>query len=132
MLEINTSYHGQKILATRAMLEKCFGSPHYQGEKNEKVQYEWCLYLGDEPFTIYDWKEYRLYNVNEAIEWHIGSTTKEVGLQAMEMIVEGIDALSKTKEIGNDIDAFILRLKLMVVDFPNDADLGKEVRKLFN
>jgi len=67
-----TSFHGQTIYATVNQLIETCGKPYY-GDTKDKVQHEWTMVTEDgTPFTIYDWKEYRHYDNNELIEWHIG------------------------------------------------------------
>ena len=47
-------------------------------DDDNKTTREWDLSLQDgTPFTIYDWKEYRVYDDDENIEWHIGTRNKE-------------------------------------------------------
>jgi hypothetical protein len=41
-----------------------------------------------EVFTIYDWKEYRMIDVNEKIEWHIGSFSKGNSLDAQSEVLK--------------------------------------------
>jgi hypothetical protein len=60
--------------ATQEQIEKAFGEPTYtEGNIDEKVQNEWELMSGKHIVTIYDWKEYRHYDYDEVLEWHIGS-----------------------------------------------------------
>jgi hypothetical protein len=37
-------------------------------------------------FTTYDWKEYRKLDLDEQIEWHIGSHSKSISNTALEEI----------------------------------------------
>ena len=60
--------------ATQEQIEKAFGEPT-DGccDIDEKVQNEWELMSGSHIVSIYDWKEYRNYDYDEVLEWHIGS-----------------------------------------------------------
>lgn len=61
------------FLATKEEIVRAFGEPSYEeGYTGEKVQNEWDFDVDGHPVTIYDWKEYRAYDDDEAIEWHIG------------------------------------------------------------
>ena len=43
------------------------------GDGGDKVNFEWVMENEEgEVFTVYDWKEYRVLDENELIEWHIG------------------------------------------------------------
>ena len=60
--------------ATQEQIEKAFGEPtDCSFDIDEKVQNEWELMSGKHIVTIYDWKEYRHYDYDEVLEWHIGS-----------------------------------------------------------
>ena len=57
------------------LIEK-FGNPTYNHPENydDKVTREWELELSDGTlFTIYDWKEYRYFDDDEKISWHVGT-----------------------------------------------------------
>jgi hypothetical protein len=80
-----TSYHGDCFLATINELKEIFGSPDRVGDKEDKVQYEWLLDLEisntlktSAPITIYDWKEYRNYHVDDYIRFHIGGFSNRI------------------------------------------------------
>ena len=78
---IGTSHHGMVVNDTTEGLTKKLGlKPNYYEPEldGEKTTREWDLRLQDgTPFTIYDWKEYRVYDDDETIEWHIGTRNKE-------------------------------------------------------
>lgn len=78
---IDTSHHGMVVNDTTEGLTKKLGlKPNYYEPDDdcEKTTREWDLTLQDgTPFTIYDWKEYRVYDDDETIEWHIGTRNKE-------------------------------------------------------
>lgn len=69
-----TSFHGTCIRASYAELEQVLGPANYQDNGGgDKVNFEWNLETEDgEPFTVYDWKEYRRLRPDEQVEWHIG------------------------------------------------------------
>ena len=68
-----TSFHGDKVKATANELEAIIGEPSAeQNGYGEKTNIEWWFSIGDDVFTIYDWKEYRTIGMDEVIEWHIG------------------------------------------------------------
>jgi len=80
-----TSFWGGTILCTKKELVENFGNPQSSTDDTwEKVQNNWYLETTQGiVFTIYDWKEYREYQDDEIIEWHVGSFTKDDTLQAL-------------------------------------------------
>ena len=75
-----TSWHGDTIYSTVEELRQIFGPPDYVGGIDDEVQFEWLLDLEvsnslgtSARITIYDWKEYRKFNEEELIEFHIGA-----------------------------------------------------------
>ena len=78
---IGTSHHGMVVNdTTEGLTEKLGLKPNYYEPEldGNKTTREWDLSLQDgTPFTIYDWKEYRVYDDDENIEWHIGTRNKE-------------------------------------------------------
>ena len=74
----NVSFHNHDFEATIEDLEKVCGKVMYSDDDvNEKTQNEWEMQTTDgTAFTIYDWKEYRLYDKKEKIEWHIGAINR--------------------------------------------------------
>jgi hypothetical protein len=83
--EVNgTSFHGSTVYTTVNELTKVCGEPVYNGNTgDDKVNFEWYMEnsKGD-VFTIYDWKEYRSLNLDEPIEFHIGSHTRTASNKA--------------------------------------------------
>ena len=79
-----TSFHRHTFRASKAHLVEAIGEPDWVDETPEdKVQNEWCCETEDgSVFTIYDWKEYRIYGDDEIIEWHIGGHSGKVTEQA--------------------------------------------------
>ena len=82
-----TSFYDHVIKASKAQIVKAIGMPDYTDEIMEKVQNEWtCETDSGDVFTIYDWKEYRSYNDDEIIEWHIGGHSSQITKQAQNQI----------------------------------------------
>jgi hypothetical protein len=78
-----TSFHGDMIIASKHQLVELLGKPNYQDSPEDKTQNEWiCESEEGEVFTIYDWKEYRVYGDDELIEWHIGGYNRAVTMEA--------------------------------------------------
>ena len=82
---MGTSWHGNEFLATVQELKQVFGEPDEVGTEDDKVQYEWILDLEisnslgtSAVITIYDWKEYRDYNEDEFIRFHIGGHSENI------------------------------------------------------
>ena len=89
-----TSFHDVTIKASVNQLINAFGEPDYDGNTGEdKVNFEWEMETEDgEVFTIYDWKHYRKLDLDEIIEWHIGSHSRMISWDALDEI---------TKELSN-------------------------------
>jgi len=69
----DTSY-ATCFYATKEEIVNAFGKPSYEEyDTGEKVQNEWDFNVEGHAITIYDWKEYREYEDDETIEWHIGA-----------------------------------------------------------
>jgi hypothetical protein len=89
-----TSFYDVTIKASVNQLINAFGEPDYDGNTGEdKVNFEWEMETEDgEVFTIYDWKHYRKLDLDEIIEWHIGSHSRMISWDAQDEI---------TKELSN-------------------------------
>lgn len=81
-----TSFNNVTISASVNQLIKAIGEPTIQDNTgDDKTNFEWEMELKDKSvFSIYDWKEYRKLDLNETIEWHIGSHGALVALEAKE------------------------------------------------
>jgi hypothetical protein len=91
-----TSFHNTVITCTQHQLETVLGKPQYGVSGDEKCQMEWVCETKDKNVvTIYDWKEYRQFDRNEMIEWHIGGFKWNDTFTAKQELVEMI-----TKEFG--------------------------------
>jgi len=87
-----TSFHDTTIKCSTATLRKVLGEPEYEPNDGEdKVNFEWIMETDSgDVFTVYDWKEYRILNENDMIEWHIGGYDKPTTEQAKSEIREAI------------------------------------------
>jgi len=87
-----TSFHDTTIKCSTSTLRKVLGEPECEvNDGEDKVNFEWTLETDNgDVFTVYDWKEYRILNENEMIEWHIGGHNREVTEQAKSEIIEVI------------------------------------------
>jgi hypothetical protein len=85
-----TSFHDTTIRTTVHTLTKLLGEPTYSGNDGEdKVNFEWEMETNDgDVFTVYDWKEYRVLDEHEMIEFHIGGHSKAVTEQAKNEIYD--------------------------------------------
>lgn len=69
-----TSFYNDVFNASVSDLRKILGTPESETNDGEdKVNFEWAMETEEgEVFTVYDWKEYRVLDEDEIIEWHIG------------------------------------------------------------
>jgi hypothetical protein len=69
-----TSFHHVTITTTVNELTRVLGEPDYKGNDGEdKINFEWeCERENGDVITIYDWKENRVLDLNEEIEFHLG------------------------------------------------------------
>ena len=75
-----TSFYDVTFKASVQDLINAIGEPSYDGNTGvDKVNFEWAMETGEGyVFTVYDWKECRVVDVNEIIEWHIGAKSKSI------------------------------------------------------
>ena len=91
-----TSFHSTTITCTQHQLETVLGKPQHGVSGDGKCQVEWtCENKNGNVITIYDWKEYREFDRNEMIEWHLGGFKWIDTIMAKQELVEMI-----TKEFG--------------------------------
>jgi hypothetical protein len=89
-----TSFHGSVIWCTAKQLIDAVGKPqHMDNTGEDKTNFEWeCQTRSGKVFTIYDWKEYRVIDLNEPIEFHIGGfgfmDTEEACDELLEQILK--------------------------------------------
>ena len=101
---IGTSWHGNEFLATVKELRDIFGNPDIVGDKDDKVQFEWILDLEvsnslgtSAAVTIYDWKEFRKYDEEELIEFHIGGFSRQITKLAEKEIKKLIEIFNENE-----------------------------------
>lgn len=92
-----TSFQGVTILTSVQNLINTFGEPTVQDNTGEdKVNFEWDMETENgDVFTIYDWKEYRKIDLDEQIEWHIGSHSRDISGEAQYEVM---------RELGNYVE----------------------------
>jgi hypothetical protein len=91
-----TSFHGTVINATINEITRSIGEPQYDAGRDVKypiylfgkVTVEWtCETKDGDVFTIYDWKEYRFFDEDDIIEFHIGGHSEEITKRALEELL---------------------------------------------
>lgn len=84
------------VIATLGELRKIFGEPEYE-EPGDKTGYQFVAETDDgDVFSVYDRLEYRKLEEDEAINWHIGSHSKEISEKAKAEIIKiGVAELPK-------------------------------------
>ena len=90
-----TSFHGDVVHASVNELKKILGEPVFSDNSGQdKVNFEWEMETEDgQPFTVYDWKEYRALDADEEIEWHIGGHDKITTTTALLEILDELEKL---------------------------------------
>ena len=99
---IGTSFHDTIINASVNDLTKVLGEPQYDtNHGTDKINFEWMMELNDgSVFTVYDYKEYRVLDKREIIEWHVGGLNGLVTERAKGFIKE---ALSGVKDEWDEV-----------------------------
>ena len=89
-----TSFHGSVIKCTVSDLRSILGEPRYQGnDGTDKVNFDWVMETeSGDVFSVYDWKEYRLFSPDETIEWHIGAHDSYTASTAFKEILEALNS----------------------------------------
>jgi hypothetical protein len=89
-----TSFYGNTFTATVDELTTHLGEPMLYGDVEDKSQNEWVCETADGVlFTIYDWKQYRMYRTDEPIEWHIGAHNASSANDAHAAVVNTLENL---------------------------------------
>jgi len=85
---IGTSWHGAIVKASVNELTGILGEPLCATNDGEdKTNFEWCMETANgDVFTVYDWKEYRVLDLDETIEWHIGGHSPSVAKVVADLI----------------------------------------------
>lgn len=94
-----TSWHGAIVKASVNELTGILGDPScVSNNGRDKTNFEWWMETTNgDAFTIYDWKEYRVLDLDEPIEWHIGCHTRWVGASVSNLIMAEL----VRKEVGD-------------------------------
>jgi hypothetical protein len=92
-----TSFHQVTFKATVNQLILTLGEPHWvYNTGEEKVNFEWNMETEEgDVFTAYDWKEYKVLDLDEVIEWHIGAHSKSVSNVAKEELEKVLNTYVK-------------------------------------
>ena len=92
-----TSFQDVTFKASVQNLINVLGEPTIQDNTGEdKTNFEWDMETDNgDVFSIYDWKEYRKLDLNEQIEWHIGSHSRNIAGDAQYEVL---------RELGNYVD----------------------------
>ncbi len=89
-----TSFQGVTFKASVNDLTKVLGEPYTDNTGEDKVNFEWEMETDEgDVFTIYDWKEYRVIDVNERIEWHIGSFSRYISSDAKNEVMRELSSI---------------------------------------
>jgi hypothetical protein len=88
-----TSFHDTVVRTTVHTLTKLLGKPTYSGNDGEdKVNFEWEMETDNgDVFTVYDWKEYKVLDEHEIIDFHIGGNSKAITEQAKNEIYNALE-----------------------------------------
>jgi len=92
-----TSFHGVTFKATVNQLISVLGEPHWVDNTGEdKVNFDFVFETEEgDVFTAYDWKEYKVLDLDEVIEWHIGAHSKSVSNVAKEELEKVLNTYVK-------------------------------------
>jgi hypothetical protein len=84
-----TSFHNVTIKTSVNELIRVLGNPDDDSNTGEdKVNFEWiCERENGDVVTIYDWKEYRMIDVNEKIEFHLGGHSQLITFNGKEDLI---------------------------------------------
>ena len=87
-----TSFFDTTIGTTIHTLRKLMGKPLYiSNDGEDKVNYEWAMETDNgDVFTVYDWKEYKVLDEHEIIDFHIGGMSKAVTERAKDELYEAL------------------------------------------
>lgn len=89
-----TAFYGTELHCSVSLLRAVLGQPDMEGnDGQDKINFEWVMETeAGDVFTVYDYKEYRVLEEDEQIEWHIGGISREVTDQAAMEIWEAVDS----------------------------------------
>lgn len=89
-----TCFFGSTIITTpKDLKEKLFNPQFNCNFGYEKTNLEWaCENEEGNVFTIYDWKEYRILEDTDTIEFHIGGYSKEITENAEQLLMQKLNS----------------------------------------
>ena len=84
-----SSFHGDTVTTTASkLIEVCYDYAD-QNTGDDKVNFDFFFKMPNgNRFYVYDWKEYRVIDEDEYIDFHIGANSKSDSTQALEYIYE--------------------------------------------
>ena len=87
-----TSFHDTTIRTTVHTLQKLLGKPYCEDNTGEdKINFEWVMETDNgDVFTVYDWKEYKVLDEHEIIDFHIGGNSRAITEQAKNEIYDAM------------------------------------------
>ena len=90
-----TSFHDTVVGTTVHTLLKVLGQPTIVDNTGmNKTNYEWEMETSNgDVFTVYSWKEYKILDEHEIIEFHIGGMSKAITEQAKNEMYEAMNNL---------------------------------------
>lgn len=96
---VGVSFHDVTIIATVNSITRAIGEPQFApNDGDDKVNFEWnCEIEVDgevKPIAIYDWKEYRIIDEDELIDFHIAGFDRASTLQAKEELLQLIKEIN--------------------------------------
>lgn len=115
-----TSYFGHMIYTSIQTLRNKFGIESYNtntGMDSTNIEWNCLLILTDKvsfPFTIYDWKEYRvLDDEEETIKFHIGARSLIESKIVHEYLFRILYKVYRERNVQLDIDVFVTTFKYL-------------------
>ena len=92
VIDINgTCLQGYVDASSEDLVEQ-FGAPMI-GDSRDKVEYEWNIMIGDQPISIYSWKNYGEKSFEQIDSWHVGGRSHE----AIDLLNEATDLRSRAR-----------------------------------
>ena len=95
-----SSFHGVTIEAKPKDLMRLASkleAPYHDGnDGQDKTNFDFSFETNEEEyFTVYDWKEYRVLNVYEVIEFHIGAENESISRTAREELINELNKIKR-------------------------------------
>jgi len=91
-----TSFQNVTFKASVNDLTKVLGEPDNNNTGEDKVNFVWDMETDEgDVFTIYDYEEYRKIDLDEQIEWHISSHSRDISGEAQYEVM---------RELGNYVE----------------------------